>query len=95
MKKRIELLRGLPSGRLQNVISHLDRKRAASLRALAFYLLEFDQRREYEGLGFASTAEFGEAVLGRSQKEIRDLLRLARSLEKPSEIEGGHRQGTV
>ncbi|MGH9361552.1 MAG: HNH endonuclease, partial [Thermoanaerobaculia bacterium] len=66
-----------------------------SRRALAFYLLEIHERREYKALGYASTFQYAEGVLGISAREARDLLRVARALEELPELNGAFAAGEI
>ena len=95
MNSQVELVRGLPRKLLLQRIFHHMRNGEVAKRALGFYLLDMEERREYQALGYSSTVHFAEVKLGLSPKETRELIRISRRLEELVEIDRAFTQGEI
>src|SRR5262245_18009140 len=93
--RRIELVQGLPPRDLLQRIQHHLRGGDAERRAAAFYLVDFDRREEYKRYSYTSCIPFGEAVLGRSRKEVGELLRVGKALEELPAIDRAFGDGSL
>jgi hypothetical protein len=76
----LKLERGLPTKRLIEEIHCHARRGEAARRALAFYLRDMDERREYRSVGCGSTEHFAFAQLSMKARKVRELLRIDRAL---------------
>ena len=81
MQYCVELREGLSASRLQECLKVADGMRELGLRALAYYLLDMQERGLHLGLGYASARHFAEERLALgSRRRARDLMRVAREL---------------
>jgi len=93
--RTIKLIPGLPTKRLVKTIRYHHRHGEASRRALAFYLLDMEQRGEHKSVRCSSTVQFAVDALELDPREARDLLRVARALEDLPEIDRAFAQGQI
>jgi Holliday junction DNA helicase RuvB len=93
--RKIKLIPGLPTKKLIKTIRYHHRHGEASRRALAFYLLDMEQRGEHKSVRCSSTVQFAVDNLDLDPSEARGLLRVARSLEDLPEIDRAFAQGQI
>ena len=93
--RTIKLIPGLPTKRLVKTIRYHHRHGEASRRALAFYLLDMEQRGEHKSVRCSSTVQFAVDALELDPREARDLLRVARALQDLPEIDRAFAQGQI
>jgi len=67
----------------------------AHQRALAFYLVEIDERRLYLDLGYSSTTHLATSLLDTSQRLARELLAVGRDLASLPRIDEAFRTGKL
>ena len=79
--RTIKLIPGLPTKRLVKTIRYHHRHGEASRRALAFYLLDMQERGEHKSVQCSSTLQFAVQTLELDPREAGDLLRVARALQ--------------
>jgi len=91
----MKLVKGLSDEKLLSRIKRFLRITHVGERALAFYLLDFDQRALYKKHGCSSTVHFAYIKLKIQSKKIRELLRTARSLEELTLIDDAFAKGRL
>jgi Holliday junction DNA helicase RuvB len=95
VENTLRLIRGLPRERLLKEIFFHHRNGEASRRALAFYLLDLSERREYRALGYRSAAHFAAENLDLERDEAREHLRVAAALEELPLLDGAFSRGEL
>ncbi|HEU5394092.1 MAG TPA: HNH endonuclease signature motif containing protein, partial [Candidatus Methylomirabilis sp.] len=85
----------LPSKVLVDRLWRYHRLGDAARRVFAFYLLQFHRRREHRLYGFATTPQFARARFGITEREARELLRIARALEELRILDAAFARGRI
>src|SRR5262245_18314182 len=93
--RAIRLIPGLPTKKLVKTIRYHHRHGEASRRALAFYLLDMQERGEHKSVRCSSTVQFAVQTLELELREARDLLRVAHALKDLPEIERAFGKGQI